>query len=49
MEEYKINKKQLELLMNVLAEIPAKHSFNAINLIRNLPLIQNEDEKNKNG
>jgi hypothetical protein len=36
----RITEEQLQEVINVLAEIPAIHSFNAISLLQNLPTIE---------
>jgi hypothetical protein len=35
-----ITEEQLQQVINVLAEIPAKHSYNAIYMLQNLPVVE---------
>jgi hypothetical protein len=47
MKEFKISETQIQALASVLMEFPAKNVFNALDLLRNLPLIVEQNTEKK--
>lgn len=46
MTKYEITLDQVNQLIVILAELPAKHSFNAISLLRDLPKLLDDEAVN---
>lgn len=44
MKVFKLTEQQLQLIANILAEFPAKQVFNAIDMLRTLPLVEDIPE-----
>ena len=44
MKKYEITEDKIQKIAQVLLEIPAKHSLDSLDILRNLPIIEDKKE-----